>query len=76
MLLISLESPDLCAAAGVNVDLEAADELLPPCGPRALRSSASGRTAWAWRWLCTPTPECRRWFFGRLEASRSVEAQL
>ena len=49
---------------------------LPPWGPEALRSSASGTTVWAWRWLCTPTPEYQRWSSEHLEASRSSAAQL
>lgn len=50
--------------------------LLPPWGPDALRSSASGTRAWAWRWLCTPTPEYHQWSSGHLEASQSSAVQL
>ena len=52
------------------------NNLLPPWGPEALRSSASGTTVWAWRWLYIPTPECRLWSSEHPEASRSSEVQL
>lgn len=49
---------------------------LPPCGPKALHSSASGMRVWAWHLLCIPTPECHQWSSEHPEASQSIEVQL
>lgn len=49
---------------------------LPPWGPRALRSLASGMRVWAWRWLCIPTQECHQWSSEHPQASQSSEVKL
>lgn len=49
---------------------------IPPYGPEALHSSASGKRVWALHLLYIPTPECHQWLSGHPEASQSVAVQL